>query len=48
METRAVEDVLAGDGEETGGIVHALETDRTCWKFDEIWSWRREGFEVCG
>jgi hypothetical protein len=36
LETGAVEDVLAGDGEEAGCIVHAFETDWACGEFDEV------------
>jgi len=34
LETVAVEDVLAGNGEEAGCVVHSLEADGTCWQFD--------------
>lgn len=45
LETVAVEDVLAGDGEETGGVIHALEADGTGRELDEVGCWWWEGLE---
>jgi hypothetical protein len=42
LKTVAVEDVLAGDGEKAGCVVHSLEADGTCWELDEVWRWWRE------
>lgn len=43
-----MEDVLAEDGEEAGGLVHAFEADGAGREFDEGWGRWGEGFGISG
>lgn len=46
LEADAVKDVLARYGHEAVDVIHALETDGTCWEFNEVGGRRREGLQV--